>query len=193
MERQKRFRVNFLVSAMIYISFGLVLALQPDKTASVVCYLISVLVLAVGIYNVFLHFKNNMTGNSGRPLVNGLFLMGVSVFAFFNIVTIMGAIPIILSFAIIYNGLIKLNQSLDMQKLSYTNWWYVLISAAIGIMYGVVMLINPFGEMKNLLFIGIGLVYSGVSDLVILIWGKETCESGTIEKEEIELPEEKEE
>lgn len=102
----------------------------------------------------------------------------------------MGAIPIILSFAIIYNGLVKFNQSFEMYNLDYKNWWTGLLLSAVGIIYGIIMLINPFGEMKNILFIGIGLVYSGVSDLVILCLGNQVCTGMVNEKEEVEILEE---
>lgn len=191
MDKQKRLKTSFLLSAVIYVTFGLVLALQPNKTVNVVCYLGSALVLAIGIYYIFQYFRKSITGYAeGKPLVNGLFFMGISVYAFFNIGKIMAAIPVILSFAIIYNGLIKLNQSLDMQKLSYKNWWYVLVLAAVGAIYGAIMLVNPFGEMKNLLYIGIGLVYSGVSDLVVMCWANQNCDNMVKEKEVVDISEE---
>ena len=54
-----------------------------------------------------------------------------------------------------------------MKALGYDRWWISCLVAAVLALCGLVMVLNPFGTVENLvMFIGLGFLFDGVSSLV---------------------------
>lgn len=80
-------------------------------------------------------------------------------------------IPLCLGIAILFSGFVKLQDAIDANRLGYQKSLAYIILAIINIVGGVLVILNPFTTNAVLfIIIGIGLIYSGVSDIVSTIY-----------------------
>lgn len=80
-------------------------------------------------------------------------------------------LPVILGAAIVVSSFIKLCHAFELKRAGWGGWVSVLVLSLIGLVFGVLMLINPFKVATTvMILIGAGLVYSGVTDLVAILF-----------------------
>ena len=80
-------------------------------------------------------------------------------------------IPFVLGLAIVIDGFVKLQRSIDLARLHFEGWVLVLLMAAISIALGVVLLTRPIDTARVLtIVLGIGLIFSGVTGIVVNIF-----------------------
>ena len=78
-------------------------------------------------------------------------------------------VPVVLGFLITISGILKLQNSVDLLRLGHGTWHVAFALAIINIVFGVVLLINPFAKEILITLVGIGFVYSGATDLYVTI------------------------
>ena len=72
---------------------------------------------------------------------------------------------------IIVSGVKKLQNALDLIRLKLGGWKSLLVLSAINIIFGIIMVVCALETAKVItVIIGIGLVFSGGSDLFAIIW-----------------------
>lgn len=171
MKTLKKIKWNVILSSIIYVAIGVILLLWPEMTAKNICYVVAILAIAIGIVNLFDYIRKQVGADIYRyNLVYGLLaiLLGVFILAKVNIV--ISIIPFLLGFAVTISGLLKFQNSMDLIRLKYSGWGAVLLIAILNIAFGIVLIVNPFTSATVLLIcIGIGMIYSGVSDLIATI------------------------
>ena len=77
-------------------------------------------------------------------------------------------IPVIVGIIIILHGIYDLQQAVYLCRAKYSFWWLALLFAVLTVAFGGVLIWNPFEAMNIAVkFIGVFLVFDGVSDLWI--------------------------
>ena len=163
----KDMKKQLTLTAIFSILLGLVLAIWPDATKMAVSYLIGAALVVFGVIQVVRYFVYEVRLDLFRyDFVSGLILLGAGVFLLMRPEIIVGFLPVLLGIAIVIDGAVKIQQSMDLLRAGYRRWWLVLLLAALALAAGVVLLINPFEAASTLvLMIGIVLIYNGVTDL----------------------------
>jgi len=93
-------------------------------------------------------------------------------------------LPLALAFLVTISGIIKLQYSVDLLRLKYEKWSVIFIIAIVNMVYGIILLINPFSTVSMLnTFLGVGFVLSGLTDVVVLV----IVSKALIQKEEKEM------
>lgn len=158
---------QFTLTAIFSILLGLVLVIWPDATKMAVSYLIGAALVVLGVIQVVRYFVYEVRLDLFRyDFVSGLILLGVGVFLLMRPEIIVGFLPVLLGMAIVIDGAVKIQQSMDLLRVGYRHWWLVLLLAVLALAAGVVLLVNPFEAASTLvLMIGIVLIYDGVTDL----------------------------
>lgn len=164
----KEVKKGALLTALLYIALGLVLMIWPGMTAMVMCYTLAGVLAAVGIGYVIGFFVQKAKEPFVRyDLVIGLVLLILAAFLFFRAKLVISIIPFLLGFVITFDGLVKLQHAIDLKRLGYRKWLLVLAMSLLGVAFGVLLLVNPFeGAETLLLLIGIGLFFSGITDII---------------------------
>ena len=138
----QKLKINALVAALAYLVLGILFVLFPGIAMTTICN-----GLAIGI----------------------LALMG-ALFLFLKADAFIAIIPMALGFLVIVSGVLKVQNAIVLYKMQCASWLYVLIAAALCILLGIALIENPFGAAATLVtLIGIGLIFSGVSDLTVLM------------------------
>ncbi len=167
----KEMKKGALLTAVLYIVLGLILIIWPGMTAMIVSYTFASILAVMGLGYVISYFVQKAKEPFLRyDLVIGLVLLILAAFIFFKVDAVISLIPFLLGFAVSFDGIVKLQHAIDLKRLQYRNWLLVLLLSLLGIALGIVLIIDPFKAMETLLLlIGIGLLFSGITDIITVI------------------------
>ncbi|MCM1102998.1 MAG: DUF308 domain-containing protein [Clostridium sp.] len=171
MKTLKKLKWNVIISSVIYVALGVILLIWPEMTAKNICYVVGVICVAVGIVNLIDYIRKDYSVDAYRyNLVYGLVFVLLGIVIFVKVETVISIIPFLLGFAVTISGLLKFQNAVDLIRMKYSGWGIVMIVSILNIAFGVVLIMNPFtSAMILFICIGIGMIYSGVSDLIATI------------------------
>lgn len=163
-------RRSWVLTVLLTIAMGIVLIIYPDTTGKVLCYLVGAVLLIHGILNLVRYFTREEGSFFLRyELIVGIVLCAAGIFMLMRPEIVVMLIPMILGFYILIDGAANMRRALEMRKLGFSKWWSALLAAILQLVLGAVMAWNPFeAAQMTLMFIGIVLLYQGISDFVIL-------------------------
>lgn len=167
----KKVKWNVILSSIIYVVLGVLLIIWPEIMTKNISYVVGFFAIAIGIVNLIDYVRHDIVRDGYKySMVTGLAFILVGIFIFVKMEMIMSLIPFILGLAVTISGFMKLQNAIDLIRMKYNGWGVVLIIAGVNIAYGIVLMANPFDSAKVLsICIGIGMIYSGVSDLIATI------------------------
>lgn len=181
-------KINSIVVAVLMCVFGTLFILRPELTSTSICFILSICLAVVALSLLVRFFKERKEERIGNEMSAALFLaIGACYFAV-NAENFVQIIPIILSFFIVYDGTTKVQNAYFLWQEGYKKWAGVLLVAGINIAIGVLLLWNPIFDSPQSLItaLGVGLVFGGVADLVVLIVLAKFLKSEDESKNEIE-------
>lgn len=172
MEILKEMKRNAVITSTIYIIVGLVLTLFPASTARTIGYAFATVILIAGLGFLYRFVvKDAAYSFVGNELVIGTVLVLASIFVFVRVESVVSFIPVLLGVVVMVSGITKLQNAIGLQKMRYQGSTAVLIFAVLNILFGIVLVFNPFSAVTTLIMlIGLGLVFSGVTDLITTFW-----------------------
>ncbi len=164
----KGIRLEMLISAVMYIIAGAILLLFPETTARTICYMIAIVIMAIGFIKIITYLVRGLEQNMYKnDLVVGLICFVLGFIFIFKVKLIISIIPILLGILVLISGFSKLQSSLDVKRMKNGNWMYFLIIALINIGLGLLCIFSPFKIAKTMIrLIGLAMIFSGITDLV---------------------------
>ena len=165
-------RKNWIVSSALMILFGLMLVLFPQVVMLNLCYLISGIAIALGVVRIVSYFRQDHTYPFlfQTDLILGFLILGLGLFALLNPETMMSLIPIVLGVLLIGCGVGNILRAVDARKAGVPLWGLLLGLAIATVILGWVIVCNPFATLiVAASVIGAGLIYEGVTDIVIVL------------------------
>ncbi len=157
------------ISSLIYIAMGLVLIIYPTVIGDTICYMLSGAAVVVGVLQIIGYAMTTvetrvLENNNG--LAFGIILILLGVFICVKKELVISMIPFILGFMIALKGVTGLQNAVNLRRVGYGSLKGGLISSVIIMIFGVIMMMNPFSTAKVLsIMIGVGLLVSGAADL----------------------------
>ena len=135
-----------------------------------IVHILALLAVVVGVVSLVTYFKDKYSvGNGG--VIKGIVYFVIAAFLYFGAGFIISIVPFILGLLIVISGIVKLQEALDMMKYRADGSVTVLVIAILSLVFGILILINPFGTAELLFrIIGIALIYNGVSDLLTVFY-----------------------
>lgn len=165
-ETFKRIKADIILSALVCVALGVVLLIWPAKTIDIFCRILAVGLMVMGGVQIASYFSNRGIHPFAGGL--GLIVLLVGVWIFIRPESIVSLIPIVIGVILCVHGIQDMRLAFETKGNGYENWWSMIIIAAISLMLGVLCIVNAFGVVKLALqFIGIALIYDGLSDLWI--------------------------
>lgn len=167
-EKTKKFEVLLYVCCL---AIGIWLLIQQKDALNIICWVLGVALIVYGVFVTIGFFTDNSGTNedqlSNYALAKGVVfsVMGVLVITSFWFVDIFAAIIGIL---LIINGIISLQKALYLRRTvgdNYDGWKIAVINAVITAAFGIVLIFISTTDIIAI-FIGIGLVWYGVSSIV---------------------------
>lgn len=165
-DAMKRMKADVILSAALCTALGVVLLVWPAQTIDIFCKVLAVGLIILGVVDIISYFMNR----SIHPFagVLGLMVLLVGAWVFFKPESIVSIIPIVIGVILLAHGIQDFKLGFETKSNGYDKWWSMLIIALISIILGAVCIVNAFGVVKLALqFIGVALIYDGISDLWI--------------------------
>lgn len=168
----KEMKRNAVITSALYIIAGLILTFFPASIAVMLGYVFATVILIVGLSFLYRFIiKDVVYTFVGNELVIGTVLVLASIFVYAKADTVVSIIPVLLGIVVLVSGITKLQNAIGLQKMQYQGSTAVLIFAVLNILFGIILVLNPFSAVTTLIMlIGLGLVFSGVTDLITTFW-----------------------
>ena len=185
LEFAKRCEKNMLFSTVLTLILGIVLAYSPEGSIKVITGIIAALFLLIGILQLVDYVKQSKVEKMmSLSLILGILLSVVGIFLFINLESLANFITTLIGIAILIKSLFKLQFAFNIRDIS-DEWFYNLIVGIVGIVLGIVLLVNPFDSAKMFLrIVGIIFIIGSIVELVEICMVIKTID----EHEAIELP-----
>ena len=146
---------------------GILLLFFPNTSGLIICRICALALIVFGALHVVLYFVRDLSANIFRhDLAIGIVCLLVGVYLFLRPQILMSVLPAVLGLALLADSFLRLQKAFDLVRMHESHWWVVLLLAVATGIFGIVILANPFAAASALLmFIGIGLLVNGFSDL----------------------------
>lgn len=147
---------------------GLILLIAPGTAVSFVFNGIGLISIAIGVFSLIRYFKMDTKSSiQSNALFTGILWIvgGIAVISLKG--ALMSILPIFFGVIILIGGVSKLQGALTLRRMNVSRWTVELIFAAISILFGALILLNPFSTALLLMrVIGLALLIEGASSLI---------------------------
>ena len=134
--------------SILYIALGVCLALMPVETVNVLCKVVFGLVLVgAGLYHIVIYVleKENATI---LDLFSGVIVLVIGAFLFMNPQVVVKLLTLMLGAFILVDSIWMLRGSMKFRKRKLGAWKAFLIESLVFVGLGVLILVNPFSELR---------------------------------------------
>ena len=172
MKMLKELKWEAILTGVLYILLGIVALVIPETMQKTLGYLIGIVLIIAGLISMVCYLLRDARENYyHNEFVFGLVGIVVGAAVLYKVEVIISLIPFILGILVLFSGCSKLQDAIDLKRLSYGSWVGMLVVAVINIILGIVLICNPF-KAAIVLFrvLGVGLILSGVSDCFSTIY-----------------------
>ncbi|MEB6147406.1 HdeD family acid-resistance protein [Enterococcus casseliflavus] len=159
---KKNFKSHAILRAIIYVIFGIVIAINPSGFFNFIGYVLAGYLTLIGLINVLEDFKTRKeSGHWGLGLFSGIFLLVLALVVLLFASTIASVLPILLGLSIISNGAFQLVLGLNTKSVAW------IIYSVILVIGGALLLFNPFASLLILLQVfGYTLIAMGILEVI---------------------------
>ena len=166
-DRIRSMKLTKTIISIITIVVGLVLIIWSRQSLNIICSIVGWILCAAGVVAVVLYFVNYKDRSviTYLTLVMGVF---IGLWLAINPQVLETLLPSIFGLIIVISGIMNISESMTVRRQN-GSFAASLLLAAITIVLGLVIFFHPqaFNDFI-MIFIGIGLLYDGVSNLVIM-------------------------
>lgn len=160
-------RKNIMSAAVGCIVLGAAMLIFPGTFLDVACYVLGALVLAYGVIGIVGCVQDRVMRVG--TIVVGVAAAALGIFIITQPKLISSILPIIFGLILLLDGIFNVRHGVGLRKFGDPSAVLVLILGIITVGFGAFILINPYTTASvTLRLIGIALLYSGISDLIIL-------------------------
>ncbi len=172
----KKIKENFsnIVICLMEALVGILLLINPVGFTSGIIRVVGVVLILLGLISVMRYFRTDaLIASAGQGLVKGLIAVAGGVFCIVQSKWFIGAFSVLTMLygvAILIAGLFKLQLTVDMLRMKWSNWGWTALSAAVTLIVAVIILLNPFGSTLVLwTFTAVTLIIESVFDMISII------------------------
>ncbi|MDO4287242.1 MAG: DUF308 domain-containing protein [Eubacteriales bacterium] len=166
-ETFRSIRIQLLLLSVGYLALGTAMLLMPDFFLTVVCYVVGALLIAYGVINIIGCIRKHMM--QVFIIMASVVVMGVGVFVITRPRAIISILPIIFGIILLLDGVLNIRHGIGLRRFGAPGSITVMILGLITVIFGAVILFHPYTTAKmTFRLIGVGLVYSGLSDFIVL-------------------------
>ncbi len=172
MKLLKQLKWDALLMGVLYILLGIVALVIPETMERLLGFLIGVVLIIAGAVSMISYLLRDAHQNYyHNDFLHGLLGIALGIVVLYKVDIIISLVPLLLGALVLVSGLSKLQDVIDLKRLEYGNWILMLVLAVINITFGLVLIFHPMA-VAALLFrlLGVGLIFSGLTDCVTTIY-----------------------
>lgn len=166
-ETFRSIRMQLLLLAIGCLALGAAMLIMPDFFLTVVCYVVGALLIAYGVINIISCLRKHVM--QVFIIMASVVVMGVGIFVITQPRAISSILPIIFGIILVLDGILNIRHGIGLRKFGAPGSITVIVLGLITVVFGAVILFNPYTTAKmTFRLIGVGLVYSSISDFLVL-------------------------
>lgn len=170
MKLLRQIKWNLVILSLLFIALGVILILWPNEVMRTSCYMLAAMLIIVGVISLINYLRKDISGILYRyDLVVGLSAILGGILVIIKVDQLLSLIPVVLGFLVTISGILKMQNSVDMLRLRQGTWYVAFCMAILNIIFGIVLLIDPFGRELLVNLLGAALIFSGITDLYVTI------------------------
>lgn len=162
-----------LIVCVCEIAVGIVLLVDPTGFTKTVVTAAGILLCVLGAIGLINYFREDPAEAAlSQQMTKGLLMLLLGAFCIYKSEWIIKTfLPIIVIYGVVVLvvGVMKLQWTVDMIRLKSGNWAPTAIAAALSIVLGLIIVLNPSETMWT--FLAIALIVTGVADGVGAVMG----------------------
>lgn len=190
MQLLKRVKWVYVVLSVFLMALGVCLFLWPDIPAVTICCAIGGGAVVLGIVKIVLYFLRDIqaVGEQNDFAIGAMCVIAGAVLLI-HPAAILSAVPQVLGVYMLIDCVFKLQIALDAKRLGSGGWWLSLVVTLVCIVWGLLLIWQPFGLDRHLMtLIAGGLIADGVQNLLAVIYMAATVRKTEAEGAEITEP-----
>lgn len=158
---------GIIISAILYIVFGVILVRYPDQALNTVCLGLGILTMVFGVTKLLAYvFKKDAGILASLDLILGIILTAVALLLLIRPGVVVSIIPFIAGMVILFQSISRLQQAVELKVAGYDKWWSMLVIGIITLFLGGYIVMNPFDTVALMVrAIGVVLIINGVLSL----------------------------
>ena len=167
----KNWKVQEIGGAVTLLICGLVLLLMPELTLVTIANVIGILVIMIGAFFLIGYFLRKELAAGNNDLIKGLVIVCIGIFICVKSELVVSVLPVVLGIGVVLSGILKLQHAFDLKRMGFDTWVRIGLASAVNIFIGLIVILNPFSTVAWLMrLVGIGFLFSGVTDLITTIY-----------------------
>lgn len=166
-ELLNRWKADVVLSAVLCVVTGIVVMIWPATVTLIVGRVIGVILVVMGVKHGFAYLQNRETSRLGLASGVVIFTLGVVILLRPELVAQM--VAVVVGVLLIMHGMEDMQLGMESRRCGYANWWLSLLFSVVTILLGVFVIVKYF-QMAEVAawFLGLALVFDGVSDLIVV-------------------------
>ena len=182
----KQFRTWASIVSCCIIVLGILIVIWPDISAVVVCFLLGILCIAGGAYELVRYFKLGFVGVFFRfDLTLGICSILIGILLLIHPTGAIAFLPIAVGLYIIMSSVFDIQMSVGMRRFGMGNWWMSMVLGVLGTIFAFLLFVDPFsGAFALMIFVGVSLIISGIQNLYLITCILKTIKSVKIHEDD---------
>ena len=167
----KDIRQNYSVSSFITLILGIVLIVWPDLSGALMCYMLGGALILMGAFQLLIYVRGKRTELASKfKMMMGIIIALLGIWICARPEIVLGLVPVVLGIVLMMHGVQDLSYAIDIKNAGVERWWVALVATMVTLALGVFLILHPFLAFEMaMIYVGIGLVYNGLSDFVLVI------------------------
>lgn len=168
----KKYEKMSIATSILLIIFSLFLIFRPESSLTFMVILIGTVLALIGIVHIVSYFTANKEFRAiSTELIEGTLYTVIGIFLIFKPAILNEFLGIIIGSWLIIQFIIKFQFAFNLKSSSSPAWSMMLISSLVHLVFGIVILFNPFAAMLAITTVsGITLLISEISNIVESIY-----------------------
>ena len=164
---RKKLKPTAAFYGLICVIIGIIDLVNPEKMLNIIAYALGISAIICGLIFIIVYVARDVKYNlNNNDFLSGLIAVVVGIVILIKWQQFMELVPIVLGALIIVSGCIKLQDAIDLKKLDHPAFLMMLIVAIVFIIFGSILVANPFkSEIILMRIIGVSLIIAGMTDL----------------------------
>ncbi len=163
--RFNRMLLYSMITAVITGIFGLILLFMPDLTNKVVGILVGIIFLVSGVNAIYKYFHRDGAKLYSLNIIFGVLYAVLGVVIIVYPFSVMTFVTICLGLYLIVSGAVKANYAFWLKRGNEDTWLITLASGIMLVIFGILVMFNPFISLKLTQLAGAFLLIVSVLDL----------------------------
>lgn len=167
----KDIRQSYSISSFITLILGIVLIIWPDLSGALMCYMLGGALVLMGAIQLLIYLRGNKTEVYSKfKMMMGMILAVLGIWICVNPEIVLGLVPVVLGIVLILHAVQDFSYAIDIKNAGVERWWVALVATLVTFVLGIFLVLHPLLAFEMaMVYVGIVLVYNGVSDLVLVI------------------------